>query len=124
MQTEISQLEKWLATVLEGQGSILGRNMNSSPCHQIQTGSGAHPVSYLMYTTGKAAGAWSWIIFSPYFQLLSFVELYLLVPIHFRVAVHVHRGNFDHLQVTWNKFRTICGPLSASWKSYPGASEE
>jgi hypothetical protein len=38
---------------------------NFSLRHQVQTSSGAHPVSFLMETTGyfprgKAAGAWSW----------------------------------------------------------------
>jgi hypothetical protein len=46
----------------DGQGSIPGRARDLSLLHSVQTGSGAHPSSYLMGTgdsfhEGKAAGA-------------------------------------------------------------------
>jgi hypothetical protein len=46
-------------------GSSPGRDWEFSLQDRVQTGSGAHQVSYLMgtmgsFTEGKVAGAWSW----------------------------------------------------------------
>jgi hypothetical protein len=50
---------------LDSRGLILSRGKDFSLLHNIQTGSGAHKVSYPMSTggslpRGKAAGTWSW----------------------------------------------------------------
>jgi hypothetical protein len=59
----------WCRTGLECRGSIPGRGKGFSLLHNVQTGSEAHPASYLMgtggsFAVGKAAGAWSWLLIS------------------------------------------------------------
>jgi hypothetical protein len=73
--------------------------------HNVQTGSGAHPVSYPMangywgsFPSGKAAAAWSWPLYcrgqeewryistSPYVQLLEMSEhLLTLICLYYRI---------------------------------------
>jgi hypothetical protein len=57
----LSQCSVWLRTGLLGdRGSILGRGKRMFPVACVQTGSGAHPVSYPMGTRDPFHGGKAW----------------------------------------------------------------
>jgi hypothetical protein len=52
----VPHLLQWEPGRLDGQGSIPGRGKRVLLLHSIQTGSGAHPASYLMGAEGSFSG--------------------------------------------------------------------
>jgi len=68
--TWLSSIVTWLRAGRQGVRFLAGVGIFSFR-NQVQTGSGAHPASYSIYTCGsfprgKAFGAWSWPLTSIY----------------------------------------------------------
>jgi hypothetical protein len=118
---DIERKTKWLRKNKINSGTGLGYGMddrgsgfdsrqgagNFPVHHRVQTGSGAHPASYLVGTRGsfpgdKAAGAWSWPLTSIYCRGQEWVEVYLQIAIRLHDVVLRSTGVTLHLTYLLN----------------------